>query len=181
VRGLLEPFRDTVSILKARGHRLRVVLPTVPHVAELVSRSVAGWPEKPEIVSDSSAKWRAFGEADAALLASGSVALELALAGVPLASCYKLDFMARAAVRLITVWSPLLPNLIADRPIAQEFYNEVVHPPYMARTIEQLFADTELRAWQKAGFAEVRRRMATPRPSGAMAAEIILKTLDSGQ
>ena len=67
------------------------MLPTVPHVAEMVSKSVAGWPDKPEIISDASAKWRAFGEADAALIASGTVSLELALAGVPLASCYKLD------------------------------------------------------------------------------------------
>jgi lipid-A-disaccharide synthase len=177
VSRLLDPFRETVSILKARGHRLRVVLPTVPHVAEMVSKSVAGWPDKPEIISDASEKWRAFGEADAALIASGTVALELALAGVPLASCYKLDVLARAALRLITVWSPLLPNLIADRPIAQEFYNELVHPPYMARTIEQLFADTELRAWQKSGFAEVSRRMATARPSGDIAADIILKAV----
>ena len=181
VSRLLDPFGETVSILKARGHRLRVVLPTVPHVADMVSQSVAGWPEKPEIISDASAKWRAFGEADAALIASGTVSLELALAGVPLASCYKLDFLARAAVRMITVWSPLLPNLIADRPIAPEFYNELVHPPYMARTIEQLFADTELRAWQKAGFAEVSRRMATARPSGDIAADIIVKAIGSRQ
>ena len=31
-----------------------------------------------------SGKWQAFGEADAALIASGTVSLELALAGVPL-------------------------------------------------------------------------------------------------
>jgi len=178
---LLDPFRETVSILRARGHRLRVVLPTVPHVADLVSKSVADWQDKPEIVLDGSAKWQAFGEADAALIASGTVSLELALAGVPLASCYKLDSLMRASVRFITVWSPLLPNLIADRPIAPELYNEFVHPPYMARMIEQLFADTELRAWQKAGFAEVARRMATARPSGDMAADIILKAIGSRQ
>jgi len=179
VTRLLEPFRETVSILKARGHRLRVVLPTVPHVAELVSQSVAVWPDKPEIVLDASAKWQAFGVADAALIASGTVSLELALAGVPLVSCYKLDAFARAARGLITVWSALLPNLIADRPIAPEFYNEFVRPPNLARTLEQLFADTQLRAWQKAGFAEVSRRMATSRPSGDIAADIILKTISN--
>lgn len=181
VTRLLEPFRETVSILKARGHRLRVVLPTVPHVADMVAKSVAGWPDKPQIVSDAAAKWRAFGEADAALIASGTVSLELALAGVPLVSCYKLDVFARAAQRLITVWSALLPNLIADRPIAPEFYNEFVRPQNLARTIEQLFADTELRAWQKAGFAEVSRRMATSKPSGDIAADIILKAIGSRQ
>ena len=53
-------------------------------------RSPAG-PQKPEIILDAERKWQAFGEADAALIASGTVSLELALAGVPMMSCYKLD------------------------------------------------------------------------------------------
>ncbi|MCX7305292.1 MAG: lipid-A-disaccharide synthase [Hyphomicrobiales bacterium] len=177
VSRLIQPFGETASILAQRGHNLRLVLPTVPHVADLVSASVADWPQKPEIVSDADAKWRAFAEADAALIASGTVSLELALAGVPLVSCYKLDTFARAAQRYITIWSALLPNLIADSPVAPEFYNEFVRPQNLARTLEQLFGDTALRAWQKAGFAEVSRRMATQRPSGDISAEIILKEI----
>ncbi|MDQ2633811.1 MAG: lipid-A-disaccharide synthase [Pseudomonadota bacterium] len=181
VSRLIEPFGETVSILKARGHRLRLVAPTVPHVADLVASSVAGWAQKPEIVSDAAAKWRAFGEADAAVIASGTVSLELALSGVPLVSCYRLDPIARMIQGLVTVWSALLPNLIADRPIVPEFYNEYVRPNNLARIVEQLFADTELRAWQKAGFTEVSRRMATERPSGEIAAEIVMKAVGSRQ
>lgn len=177
VSRLIEPFGETVSILRARGHRLRLVLPTVPHVADLVREAVSGWDQKPEIVTDADAKWRAFGEADAALIASGTVSLELALAGVPLISCYKLDPIARFIRHFITTWSALLPNLIADRPIAMEAYNEFVRPEILARTLEQLFADTELRAWQKSGFSEVARRMATERPSGQIAADVVLKAV----
>ncbi|MEW9808397.1 lipid-A-disaccharide synthase [Mesorhizobium sp. ZMM04-5] len=176
VSRLLGPFGETVSILRERGHRLKLVLPTVPHVADLVASSVAGWSDRPEIVTDAQAKWRAFGEADAALIASGTVSLELALAGVPLISCYKLDVFARMAQQFITVWSALLPNLIADKPVAPEYYNYMVRPGTLARTLEQLFADTEMRAWQKAGFAEVSRRMTTEQTSGEIAAGVILKT-----
>lgn len=172
---LLEPFGETISILKQRGHKLRLVLPTVPHVADLVAAAVANWPERPRIVTDAGEKWQAFGEADAALIASGTVSLELALSGVPLVSCYKLDRLARMAQRLVTVWSALLPNLISDKPIVPEFYNEFVRPQNLARLIEQIFAETELRAWQKAGFAEVSRGMTTSRPSGEAAAEIVMQ------
>ncbi len=171
---LIEPFRQTVDVLRERGHRLRLVIPTVPHVADLVASSVRDWNEKSEIVSDVAGKWQAFGEADAALAASGTVSLELALAGVPLISCYKLDAIASAAHRLIITWSALLPNLIADKPIAPEFYNNFVRPEILARTIEQLLNDTQLRAWQKAGFAEVSRRMATERAAGEAAADIVM-------
>lgn len=176
VRRLLEPFGETVSMLHARGHRLRLLLPTVPHVADLVRASVTRWDEKPEIILDPQRKWQAFGKADAALIASGTVSLELALAGVPMVSCYRLDPVARVvAPYLLSVWSALLPNLIADRALVPEFYNEYVKPNSLTRQLEALLADSGMRAWQKQGFAEITRRMATDKPSGEIAAGIVLR------
>ncbi|BCH02153.1 lipid-A-disaccharide synthase [Mesorhizobium sp. 131-2-5] len=176
VRRLIEPFGDTVSMLRARGHRLRLLLPTVPHVADLVKSSVNRWDEKPEIIVDPQRKWQAFGKADAALIASGTVSLELALAGVPMVSSYRLDPVARAvAPYLVSVWSALLPNLISDRALIPEFYNEYVKPNNLARQLEALFADSGMRAWQKDGFAEIARRMATDKPSGEIAAGVVLR------
>lgn len=175
VRRLIGPFGETVSILRARGHRLRLLLPTVPHVADLVRASVAAWAEKPEIIVDQERKWQAFGKADAALISSGTVSLELALSGVPMVSAYKLDpFIGLVGRKLITIWSALLPNLVADRALVPEFYDHYVKPENLARQIEALFADGGLRAWQKDGFAEVGRRMETPRPAGEIAAEAVM-------
>jgi len=176
VRRLIDPFGKTMSILRQRGHRLRLLLPTVPHVADLVRASVASWDDKPEIIVEPERKWQAFGKADAALIASGTVSLELALSGVPTVSCYKLDAVARLVMpHLISVWSALLPNLISDRALVPEFYNRYVVPENLARQLETLLADTGVRAWQKDGFAEIARRMATDRPSGDIAAEVVLR------
>ena len=98
VKRLIGPFGETVDDPAARAATgCGVLLPTVPNVARLVEAATANWAQKPEIVVDAAGKWRAFGEADAALCASGTVSLELALAGVPLVSCYRLDPVARAA------------------------------------------------------------------------------------
>jgi len=175
VSRLAGPFGETVSALRARGHRLRLLLPTVPHVADLVRTSVARWDEKPEIIVETERKWQAFGKADAALIASGTVSLELALSGVPMVSCYKFDPIMLMVQSLITVWSAALPNLIADRPVVPESYNQYVRPRYLARQLEALFSDTAYRTWQKDGFAEVARRMATDRPSGDIAAEVVMR------
>lgn len=176
VRKLIGPFGETISLLRARGHRLRLLLPTVPHVAELVRSSVAGWKQKPEITVDQDQKWRAFGQADAALIASGTVSLELALSGVPMISCYKLDPLARiVSRRALIAWSAALPNLIADKPLVPERYDEFVTPTTLARELEALFSDTGMRAWQKSGFAEVARRMETARPAGEIAAEAVME------
>jgi len=175
VSRLAGPFGETVSALRARGHRLRLLLPTVPHVADLVRTSVARWDEKPEIIVETERKWQAFGKADAALIASGTVSLELALSGVPMVSCYKFDPIMLMVQSLITVWSAALPNHIADRPVVPESYNQYVRPRYLARQLEALFSDTAYRTWQKDGFAEVARRMATDRPSGDIAADVVLR------
>ncbi|UVK37048.1 lipid-A-disaccharide synthase [Mesorhizobium sp. AR10] len=175
VQRLIGSFGETVAVLRARGHSLRLLLPTVPHVADLVKTSVARWDQEPEIILDPERKWQAFGKADAALIASGTVSLELALSGVPMISCYKFDPVMRMVQSLITVWSAALPNLIADRPIVPEGYNQYVRPRYLARQLEALFSDTAYRTWQKDGFAEVARRMATDKPSGDIAADVVLR------
>lgn len=175
VTRLIEPFGETIEVLRSRGHRLRVLTPTVPHVAPLVESATSKWMERPEIILDPERKWAAFGEADAALSASGTVLLELALAGVPSLSCYRVDRVARLAQGLVKVWSAALPNLIADRPLIPEFYNEYVRPRYMARALEALFEDTHYRQWQRQGFAEVAARLRTELPSGELAAAAVLE------
>lgn len=178
VSRLLEPFGETVNELRARGHKLRLVLPTVPHVAPTIAKSTQNWDQKPEIVTEPDAKWQAFAEADAALIASGTVSLELALSGVPMISCYKLDPVIRpVAPLLLKIWSASLPNLIADRAIVPEFYDRFVRPGILARQVEALLIDGGMRDWQKTGFAEVRRRMATDRPAGAIGAEAVLNMI----
>lgn len=177
VKRLIEPFGETVDMLRARGSKLRVLLPTVPHVHKTVEAATAGWAERPEIVTDADGKWRAFAEADAALCASGTVTLEVALAGVPLLSCYRLDPIAKALTFLLTAWSASLPNLIADRPVVPEFYNDQVRPNHLAHWLEALLNDTELRRWQLAGFEEMRRRLTTDMPAGEIAAGVILSEL----
>jgi lipid-A-disaccharide synthase len=178
VKRLIGPFGETVSILRSRGHRVRLLLPTVPHVADMVREAVVNWDEKPQIVTEPEGKWRAFGKADAALIASGTVSLELALARVPMVSCYKLDpLIGAVAPSLITAWSAALPNLIADRPVVTEAYNYAVRAVALARHIEAVWSDTHMRSWQKDGFAEIARRMETPQPAGEMAAQAVLATM----
>ena len=172
---LLQPFGEVVSLLSARGVALEVSIPTVPHVAATVEAATADWPVRPKIIHDEQQKWQAFGAADAALAASGTVLLELALARVPMVSCYKTDPLVGPLMRrLVTVWSAALPNLIADWPVVMEYYDELVRPGHVARMLEQLMGDTPVRASQLAGFAEIAATMATPSPPGELAARAVL-------
>lgn len=176
---LIGPLSEVSDNLAARGNNFAMTIATLPHRRAQIEQATAGWPKRPAIVTDPAAKSAAFVSADAAIAASGTVLLELALAGVPTISAYRLDWFARFAMRrLITAWSAALPNLIADKPVVLEFIDEMVRPSYMARQIEQLWSDTPTRAAQMAGYADIARRMETTSPCGALAAEAVLELID---
>lgn len=175
VKSLGGPFAEAVNLLAERGHKFRVSVPTVPRVEALAREALSRVSVPVDTSTDPQEKWRAFAEADVALAASGTVSLELALAGVPTISCYKTDVLMKLAYPFITTWSASLPNLIADSPIIPEFYDSFVRPGHLARTIEMLWAEGPARTAQLQGFKAVRDALETERPAGELAAEIVLQ------
>ena len=69
------------------------MVPTVPHLVDTISIERQRWPVHPRIVVDAADKQAAFRIARAALAKSGTVTLELALAGVPMVAAYRLSWL----------------------------------------------------------------------------------------
>src|SRR6266436_1688488 len=117
----LAVFGAAVGLATERIGQVDVVLPTVPHLLERVRRDTVAWPIAPRVVVESQEKWAAFRQARAALAASGTVTLELALASVPTVVAYKVtlfeELIARALVRVKMVG---LANIILDDMIMPE-------------------------------------------------------------
>lgn len=179
VRTLLDDFKATVDILSARGHALSIALPTLPHLEHAVRDHVLGWSQSVDVTTGRDAQIEAFADADVALAASGTVTLELALAGVPAISCYRSDLPIRLASRMITTWTAALPNIIADRPVINEYYDAMIRPGMLARMIEELAnPQNARRALTLEGYAEVRRRMEVDAPPGEKAAAIVADLLN---
>ncbi|MBX5033170.1 lipid-A-disaccharide synthase [Rhizobium lentis] len=178
IKKLLPYFELATSELVARNGPMRFILPTVTHKEALVRAMTAGWAVKPEIVVGAEAKWKAFAEADAAMAASGTVILELALADVPVVSAYKVDWIMRMLTSSIKTWTGALPNLIADYSVVPEYLNDIVRGASLARWIERLSADTyQLKALME-GYELIWQRMQTEKPPGEHAAEILLDVLN---
>lgn len=182
IASLAPLFGETVAALAALGVNPRLVLPTLPGVEALVRERTAAWPVRPEITIDAAGKQRAFAEADAALAASGTVTLELALAKVPMVAVYRSDpLVAWLGPRLITSWTVSLPNLVADRVVVPEYLNDQLRPARIARHLKQLLADTSERAAQLDGFGTVIERLETRRPSGEIAAEVVMGIVEGSR
>jgi lipid-A-disaccharide synthase len=177
VTRLLPIFRGAVEELAERHKDIRFLLPTVPRQESRVRALTASWKVQPEISVAADKKWEAFGEADAALAASGTVILELALAGVPVVSTYYADWLVSLLHARIRIWTAALPNLIADFPVVPEYFNEMIRPAVLTRWFERLSSDTAQRRAMLDGFAIVQQRMATDRPPGERAAEIVFEYL----
>ncbi len=177
IRQLLPVFEQAIEELSRRNGNFRFLLPTVPRQEALVRSLTEGWQIKPDILVGQGAKWSAFAEADAAMAASGTVILELGLAGVPVVSTYKTEWLAKFVLSRIKIWTAALPNLIADYAVLPELINDVLRPGLLARYMERLSNETPERAAMIAGYDLVWERMQTLEPPGDKAAQIVLDVL----
>ena len=177
VARLGRPFGEAAAWLSDINPDMRFVLPAGAHVERQVRDEVLDWDVSCRIVTGDAAKWEAFGRADVAIAASGTVLLELALAGVPHMSSYKLDPVARMLVNRITTWTAALPNMIAGHVMTAESYDNQVRPERLARMADQLSRDTLHRAAALADCDLVWSRMRTEEPASGLAAKTVLAVI----
>ena len=156
IRHLMPVFGEAVARIKAAKPHARFVLPAVAHLREEIAQAIASWSVQPEIVGGESEKLATFRVARAALAASGTVTLELALAQVPTVAAYRgAGWEAAIARRLIKLPSVILPNLILGRSDVPEFIQDDATPDALSRQVLAALADGLERQRQLDGFAEV--------------------------
>ncbi len=176
---LLPVFADALKRLHLRFPNLHVVAPTVATVAADVERAARAWPVPAVVVRGEAARYDAFAAADAAMAASGTVGLELALAGVPHLVAYKVSApSAWLARRLLKIRYVNLVNLTLDRAVVPELLQEVCTGPALAAMVERLMTDDALRTVQRAAFAEATHQLAGgPGNPSDRAARVVLQSL----
>ncbi len=181
VSRLLPVFGATMGRLAERFSGLRVVVPTVSSLVESVSAGVANWPVPPLVLTRRDAKYDAFAAANAALAASGTVALELALNRVPMVITYKTNMLtAIAARRMLRVPHVSLVNLILNRRVVPELLQQDCQPRALVECLTELIADRKVRGRQLKATKEIAARlgMGGARPSDC-AADVVLSLIDA--
>jgi lipid-A-disaccharide synthase len=169
--------------LAERCGPLEVVLPTVANLAEQVRGEVAAWTVPARVVVGQDEKWTAFRQARAALAASGTVTLELALAGIPTVVAYRASWFTELIYRtIVRVPTIVLANLVLEDIVMPEFIQRDANPGRLAATLEPLIRDTPERQRQLAAFARLDEvmRIGTARPSEA-AAEVVIEVARRGR
>ncbi|MGV6871105.1 lipid-A-disaccharide synthase [Pseudochelatococcus sp. B33] len=183
VARLLPVFAETLPLLAEQaGRPLRFVLPAVAHVAPMIREAVAQWPVKPDIIDGEAEKHAAFRRAHAALAASGTVTLELALSGVPMVVAYKVSWLESQVRHFLTVTTVTYANLILDEHVIPERLQWDCTPEKLAEALLPLLGDTPDRNRQVAAFRRLEEAMAIgdEAPSDRAARIVLAETAASG-
>jgi len=153
VRRLLPIFGEVLRRTEAAVGAFRVAVPTVETVAETVAAGVRDWPGDPIVLRGEAAKYDAFAASRAALAASGTVALELAVAGLPMTVAYRLSRPTEIMLdRVLKVRHVNLVNLILGRALVAEHLGPYCIPDSLAATLIELIRDERVRAAHREGY-----------------------------
>jgi lipid-A-disaccharide synthase len=155
VRRLLPVFGAALSRLKDLVGPFRVVVPTVATVAATVTEAIEAWPGNAIIVREPAEKYDAFAASRAALAASGSVALELALARLPMVVGYRLNPLTESLLdRVLRVRQVNLVNLLLGKTLVPELLGPYCTPERLSVSLAELVRDEQVRAEHRQGYDE---------------------------
>jgi lipid-A-disaccharide synthase len=124
---------------------------------------------------------RALIAADVALIASGTASLEAALCKRPMVVVYRLGAMTAWVLRRLNLVKSRFfaqPNLLADRRIVGEYFQEAIVPESIGAELLMWLDDAERRAALEQEFSRIHTEL--KRGAGRRAAQAILELLGAG-
>ncbi|GAB5468994.1 MAG: lipid-A-disaccharide synthase [Rhodospirillales bacterium] len=176
-------FGKTLGLLADEMPGLAAVVPTVPTVADQVREAVTAWPVPATVVLGQSEKYAAFAASRAALAASGTVGIELAVAGLPAVMAYRVAWLSAAMVPLfVKLRYASIASLVLDRLVQPECLQFQCNPKTLAKTLRGIIADgSERDRVIRDGFEAAKRLGQGGAAPSLRAAHTILTLLDKAK
>ena len=181
IRKLLSVFRSASTRIAERYPEAVFVFPTVSYLEDTVARETAGWPGRSIVVVTVEDKYDAFAASNAAMAASGTVSLELAMARVPHVIGYRMNAMTVKLVKMLhgvnQKFANLL-NILLDREVVPEFIQEKCTADRVAGGVIDLLEEGETLDRQRASIEQALDALRPPKgtPSEA-AADVVMSVL----
>lgn len=167
IAALLPDFLAAAELLaKDQADRYTFLIPQAPTVtrSHLDAHGLAAWTDRYDFRVVTEDRYAMMAACDAAVAASGTVLLELAILGTPFVATYRVArhtyFLGRLLIRNLRFFS--LVNLIGEREIIPELLQDQVTPGRIAATLQTILEDPATRTSMLAGLREVRQRLGDP-------------------
>ena len=178
---LMPVFGEAIAALYRAGHHCDLLMPCVPHLRERVKELSSDWPMPQHFIDGDEAKFAAFKMARAALAASGTVTLELGVAGTPMVVAYRVDGIAANLRFLLKVQSVVLANLVLEENAFPEMLQEDCNPERLAAELINLIEDTPERAAQLNALERLSGKMKPPNETPSKRAAAVVIDYATGQ
>ena len=186
---LADRFGQTLALLSERIPDLHVVLPAAEHVAGLVNEKAALWdvpvtildPRETSAEDFAARKRAAFGAANVALAASGTVSLELAAANTPMVVAYDMNWLSRQIIgSMLQVDTVTLVNLVSDTRAVPEYLGELCRPDMIAAALTEILSNETVRLEQLNAAEVTMQRLGLGGPApGLRAAQSVLAAIQA--
>ena len=183
IQNLLDIFGITAINISKKYSNFVIIIPTLAPLVNSVRNAVSSWPINVKIVENEKEKYDAFDAADIGLAASGTVSLELAMAGTPSIIAYKIHPISAWLVKRVVKTSHAnLINILLNREVIPEFLQENCRSDLLQASLELLLENKTIaqnqikianQALEKLGKGGV--------SSSKSAAEIILSMIKEGK
>ena len=181
IKRLLPIFKKTLDLLLKKYPNIHIAMPTVVSVEGMLRRKTLDWETPVSIITDPEMKLNAFAASSAALAASGTVTLELAVAKVPSVIAYKVNpLSAIIGYFLVNQDAVVLPNKLTDEEIFP-LYLQWKCTPY--NLYEAVIQKIENPTDQLIEVSDAIRNMLRPngQSSQNLAAQIIINLVEGGK
>jgi lipid-A-disaccharide synthase len=177
IRKLAPVFITVLERLQAAMPNLYVLIPSVAAMQEEVARAFVSVALPHRVVVGQAERYAAFGAAEFALAASGTVSLELTACGTSHLIAYKFNYLTNQLIaRLATTRYANLINILADKPVIPEFVLQYCRADRIAPVALALMQDAPRRAAQVVEAQTYLNRLKPPgQTPSAAAAETILR------
>lgn len=178
IEGLAPVIIGVAKSMANENPALRFIVPTLPRWKDHLTALLAAEGINAVVTTDKAEKWDAIAACDAALVVSGTVALEIAVVGVPHVILYRMNQLTWQIVsRVVKTRHAHLVNVMLQDEVVPEFLQEDAKVELILPELKEVLSSRERQARQKDGFQRV-REMLQPDPAlsaADQAAEFILK------
>lgn len=160
IKHLLPVYLEAITQVRQVEPELQVIFAAPNHNKAEKIQSFFGNEKFDVVVGETLDVIRA---SDLVLAASGTTTLEVMLVNRPLIVAYKADWLSYKIISsMVKVPYVSLPNLIAARPLVNEYLQDAATPENLSRAVLSVLTNTEVGEKQSEAFAGMRRELQLP-------------------
>lgn len=149
-------LKETAMVINDISSSLHIIAPTLPKLEYEVQELLADFTLPVYVSANPVVKWQAFKACDVAIVVSGTVALELAYAGIPHVIAYRINPITALILKLmVKIKHAHLANILLDKAVVPECLQSKCTSESIAEQAMGLFDNEELRNAQIADFKKL--------------------------